>query len=382
MTSKTTKIFLFASLAVLLLIPLSSVMVDAFTPFELPNEIKQKIKKNYSPHVQSTVQDILKLGLEKERATSNVQIQKIEEKIEEKVQEMKTIREQNKKVYKDHDKLLDVEKSLGDIEGLPLVMSLVGENKLTVILSPESEDPRWKQKIEAIINDDTLDVQIGYGTFEYTDFSHDCTYRADNCEPLQGGIQIKNQDSDRCTLGLPVKQGTTTGYLTAGHCYDVNDSIYQPYKSTTYYKIGTVNSGDKIDDGVNCDCLFITDTNSRTNESQVWLSSGISASITGSKTVSVGDELDISGTETGNFDETVQYIITDSNGLKIILMTADSGAKGDSGAPVYDWGNHDIVGIYTGQGTATIDGVTSTYSVVIPWASISDSTNGLGVSLL
>ena len=255
MTSKTTKIFLFASLAVLLLIPLSS-MVDAsiFNVIELPNEIKQKIKKNYSPHVQSTMEDILKLGLEKERATSNVQIQNIDEKIEEKVQEMKTIREQNKKVYKDHDKLLAVEKLLGDIEGLPLVISLVGENKLTVILSPESENPKWKQKIEAIIYDSTLDVQIGYGTFEYTDFSHDCTYRADNCEPLQGGIQIKNQNSDRCTLGLPVKQGTTTGYLTAGHCFDVNDNIYQPYKSTTYYKIGTVNSGDVIDDEVNCDC--------------------------------------------------------------------------------------------------------------------------------
>jgi len=212
-----------------------------------------------------------------------------------------------------------------------------------------------------------------------------CSSRGDDCDPLYGGLELRKGGSGTtfCTLGLPVKQGTTTGYLTAGHCYAVNDDVYQPYDHWFWdWQIGTVQSGDSHDDN-DCDCAFITDSNSRTNESEIWVSSGYQSSITGTQVPTDGEILDISGAAGGNYDEEVydNDFYNSGIGTRILLEYSGSGAGGDSGAPVYDISDHDIVGII--EGVVKIPPVTGTnYIVVVPWSLIADSTNGVGVSLL
>lgn len=64
--------------------------------------------------------------------------------------------------------------------------------------------------------------------------------RQDRFDPLIGGIQIATT-SVYCTLGFTATKSGVKGIVTAGHCANVNDAIYQPTVSSSN-KIGNVAS--------------------------------------------------------------------------------------------------------------------------------------------
>lgn len=379
MTKNNIKTILFASLiAAILLVP-GYGLVNAVQPVELSDELKQKINRielERQPHMKK----IFELAEQKLLTVSESQKQDFNDLIEEELIKLGNTEEKNRKVYNDHLELRSTQNDIRNIDNLPLETTLVGKNKLTIVLQPGNENKGYETIInDSILNDD-LSVEITYGSVTLTEWS--CNTRDDKCDPLHGGLKIRENGSSStyCTLGLPVKQGTTSGYLTSGHCYSVNDDVHQPYDHWYKdWKIGKVQTGDSHDDN-DCDCAFIEDLNSRTNESKIWLSSAYKSSITGTQVPTDGEELDISGAANGWYTENVydNDYYHSSIGNRILLEDTGSGGGGDSGAPVFDLSDHDIVGII--EGTVNISG--TDYIVVVPWAQIADSTDGLGVSLL
>ena len=136
----------------------------------------------------------------------------------------------------------------------------------------------------------------------------------------------------------------------------------------------------EVHDDAECDCAFIEDTNSRTNESKVWFSSGYQRTISDHQVPTDNEELDISGVTGGWYVEDVydNDWTHSTYGDRILLEDSGTGGIGDSGAPVIDLSDGDIVGIIEGE--INISG--TTYIRVVPWSLIADSTDGVGVSLL
>lgn len=382
MISKT-KISLIAVMAIagMLVIPAYS-MASAIEPIELSDELKEELKK-ISPERQPHMEKIFQLGEQKLLTESDSEKQALEDLMEEELVKLGETEEKNRKVYADNSQLRVIKEKIRATEEIPIDSIMVGKNKLTVVLQEGSENQGWEKVINGYVPNADLNVEIAYGTVALEEWS--CTSWGDDCDPLHGGLEIRKGGSGtNCTLGLPVEQGSTSGYLTAGHCYDVDDEVHQPYDNWFEdWQIGTVQTGDSIYNA-DCDCAFIEDSNSRTNESKIWLSSGFSSSITGTQVPTDGEILDISGAAGGNYDEEVMDNDFYNVGLgnRILLEYTGNGDGGDSGAPVYDISDHDLVGTISGVVQIPPGGANPYYIVVVPWAEISDSSTGLGVSLL
>jgi len=378
MTSKT-KISLIAVMAVagMLMIPTHSI-VNAVEPIELSDEMNQMISK-MSPERQHHMKKILLLAEQKKLAESESEKQALDKLIEEEHIKLGKTEEKNRKVYNDHPQLRSIQQDINNLEDIPLVTTIVGKNKLTILLAPGNENKGYEEIIDQYVPNKDLNVVIEYGEIKSGKWS--CDSRESECDPLHGGIAIRKGGSGTtyCTLGLPVKQGTTSGYLTAGHCYSVNDDVYQPYDHWLWnWQIGDVQSGDSHNDN-DCDCAFITDSNSRTNESKVWFTSSYSRTISGTQLPTDGEELDISGNTGGWYWEDVydNNYYHSSIGTRILIEDTMTGGPGDSGGPVIDLSDGHIVGII--EGPYTIG--STDYIKVVPWSLIADSTNGVGVTL-
>ena len=87
---------LFASLAVLLLVPFAGIS-NADKPIELSDEIKQKIKDRIPPHQQGHVEKIFKLAQQKSESTSDSKKQELQDLIDAEEKKMGETREKNKK---------------------------------------------------------------------------------------------------------------------------------------------------------------------------------------------------------------------------------------------------------------------------------------------
>jgi len=383
MTKNNIKIVLFASLIVAMILPFSGMMMADATTHENAND-------KIPTHLQPYVSKILDLVNERNGVNESANKLVIDQKIQEIERQMGEIERERINSFKDTTALNKVESKIRDIDGIPNVNFLRDGNSMSVLLPAEHENQGWNERIRGTymstisntITNSQLDIEILYFTTEYVDYG--CNATDDNCDPLQGGIRIENTSGVGCTLGLPVKQGSTTGYLTAGHCFSKGD-VYQPEKHWWKdWKIGSLSSGNIIDDA-DCDCAFVSDTNSRTNDSKVWINSGFSVSITDTDTPTLNKYLFIAGEGSGYWAEKVaETNWTDSERNNIILLESKGiGNFGDSGSPVFDWSGHDIIGIYNGEVTISKNGQPSkTYSVVTSWAKLSDSKDGVGVSLL
>ena len=384
MTSKT-KISVMATVVVatILLIPATGIATATATttavatPVELSDEIKQKISKMPTER-QSHMEQIFKLLIEKERSVKTSDKERIDGLIQAEYAKMSTSEEKKRPQYNDHPQLRMIQQDVRNLEELPLVTTLVGKNKLTIVLEPGSEYAGWEDTILKNISNKALDVEIKYG--EITAKEWTCNSQSNDCNPLYGGLFIRKGGSSDpyCTLGLPVNQGTTSGYLTAGHCYNLDDGVHQPYDHWLLdWKIGDVN---ETHDDAECDCAFIEDTNSRKNESKVWLTPGYSRTIGDHQVATDGEKLDISGATGGWYVEDVydHDWTHETYGDRLLLEDSGIGDRGDSGAPVIDLSDGDIVGIVEGE--ITISG--TTYIKVVPWSLIADTTDGVGVSLL
>ena len=168
MTSKT-KISMMAIMAVAatLLIPASG-MATAQQPIELSEEMKTQISKMPTER-QSHMEQIFKLLIEKERSDDASDKERLDGLIQAEYAQMSISEEQARPQYDDHSQLRTIQQDVKNLEELPLVTTLVGKNKLTVVLQPGSESEGWEDKILQNVSNKALDIEIKYGEITATE---------------------------------------------------------------------------------------------------------------------------------------------------------------------------------------------------------------------
>jgi hypothetical protein len=195
--------------------------------------------------------------------------------------------------------------------------------------------------------------------------------------PWWGGDEVNNDgiNGGECTGGFAVQRRSNGHYgmLIAGHCYGLNDTVYQPTPS--YLVMGTVTF--RIYGGSNIDTAFV-DTPGGV-QGEVWTSTSTVHRVDTYDTVSLGTVVCTDGVVNGQncnaeviaIHICVTYIdgqtvcdlneVTSTNGSWIIQ-------RGDSGGPVYRYSGQDsgvlIDGTISGE-TGTSQGSTSGFYV--PW---------------
>jgi len=186
--------------------------------------------------------------------------------------------------YKSGQRILEANQE--SIPWYALMVSSITQ-KLTIDMLPEYENQGYEKKIEALIGSD-IDYEIRYRVDDYQDWS--CTGQQVDCTTLVGGIKILNNNfgygEPGCTISLPMKQGTTWGFVTAAHCFKVGHDAWQPNTSST--AIGDVQTGDRQFGG-DYDCVFITKSGSETAVTKVWIASNVYTSITQALDLSSGN---------------------------------------------------------------------------------------------
>lgn len=81
-----------------------------------------------------------------------------------------------------------------------------------------------------------------------------------DCEPLQGGVQIKMDNGGYCSMGFKASYDSKTGFITAGHCItnsvgDTGDDVGNP-TGITADKLGVVHAN-AFTNNTFCDCIFV-----------------------------------------------------------------------------------------------------------------------------
>jgi len=109
--------------------------------------------------------------------------------------------------------------------GLPWTGTAVDDTMNRVFIGFESIEASLLKKLESILEElgipfDAVVVQKQGRVVLST--------RSDYIRPLIGGIQIQNPNAGLCTLGFIAERSGTKGFVTAGHCGNINDPIYQP----------------------------------------------------------------------------------------------------------------------------------------------------------
>lgn len=243
--------------------------------------------------------------------------------------------------------------------------------KLTIDMAPEHKNQGYEKKIESLIGSD-IEYEVQYKVNDYQDWS--CTGQQVDCTTLVGGIQFLNDNSGYgepgCTISLPLKQGSTWGFVTAAHCFGVGHDAKQPDAAGT--SIGDVNTGDRQFGG-DCDCVFVTKSGLETAVTKVWIASNVYTSITDATDLSDNDSAmmqgQVSGADWGTVDDTEQSrTIGSVTFTGLTIFTGLDGDTGDSGAPIIEPVSGTYYGLLKGGG--------SSEQLVIPWSNI-DGNLGL-----
>ncbi|MEV1328150.1 S1 family peptidase [Micromonospora costi] len=174
--------------------------------------------------------------------------------------------------------------------------------------------------------------------------------------PLIAGGQSIYGGGGRCSLGANVRSGTTSYFVTAGHCTSLAGTWYADSGQTTVLGTRTGSSFPGNDYGV------VRYTGTIAHPSAVYTYPGL-LPINGTATASIGLAVCRSGSTTGvrcgvvtGLNQTVNYATGVVYGL---IRTNICAEPGDSGGPLYVAATGRIVGILSGgSGNCTSGGTT------------------------
>jgi len=189
---------------------------------------------------------------------------------------------------------------------------------------------KYKEKIESFLSSTT---KIEFRQIERPQ-NMGCNSLVSDCDPLQGGVRI-SVSGDDCSVGFKAKDGSDTGFITAGHCGAVNDVV--KYSNYPYDKIGEVTK-DGFEDGdtsTYCDCLFVKMTEDVTVDDVIFSSIdaiGIGQIISQQSVLMKGFS---SGEITGDINAVTYSVLIDDVFHKRHMRIDSPPLLGDSGGPVY-----------------------------------------------
>ncbi|NUT38563.1 MAG: S1 family peptidase [Thermoactinospora sp.] len=188
---------------------------------------------------------------------------------------------------------------------------------------------------------------------------------------IQGGDAIYT-GSSRCSLGFNVRSGSTTYFLTAGHCTNIGSTWYANSSRTTVLGTRAGSSFPGNDYGI----VRYTNT-SIAKPGSVNLYNGSSRDITGAGNAYVGQSVQRSGSTTGLRSGTVTALNATVNyaqgSVYQMIRTTVCAQGGDSGGPLFSGGT--ALGLTSGgSGNCTTGGTTFFQPVV-------EALNAYGVAV-
>ncbi|MCY4492207.1 MAG: hypothetical protein OXC46_12215 [Thaumarchaeota archaeon] len=200
-----------------------------------------------------------------------------------------------------------------------------------------------------------------------------CSSQTSNCNPIVGGISMRENGKGTCTIGLPATRNGVDGYITAGHCVGneggTGDDVYQPGDSNS--KIGDTLI--RIYDA-DCDCAFIEHAGNENTQEKVWYSRNYYVSVTsyvdrvadGTLIMMTGQT---SGSKTAIVDDATDTWYFNSIRWDVVSTTTNVTKRGDSGAPWTSLAKNTMYGIHKGHDADA--------SYFIPWENVANATDGL-----
>lgn len=305
-------------------------------------------------------------------------INNLDDKINDNVKKAQAIQNELNELLKMPDELRETLKEAKQIivdnrelvpySGLGITSST---QSLEIWINEDSAVEKYLSIIQELVGED-VPVTIKEATGERIT----CSSRSTDCSYLQGGLQISDDSTFDCTLGFPVNDGSDYGFLTAGHCFDEDDEIYQP--TTSYGKIGDVDELHFEDDG-DCDCAFIHQSSLDVwDEGTVYKASSDEYNGIIYKTdPGLNAIIAFSGADSDTIDwgyvDSLDYTCTDDgiDTVEVMLTRSTDGDLGDSGAPVF---NPNVDAFY---GTAICRQSGDHDIIFTPWSNLVDN---LGVS--
>jgi len=174
------------------------------------------------------------------------------------------------------------------------------------------------------------------------------------CDPIEGALKIKAQSGSDCSMGFKALDGTTPGFIMAGHCGEIGDKVYQPIGLANTVGIITKDGLTNSDTYTYCDCAFVDTTGYKSVNSTIY---------TQIKPTEVGtpifnDYVTMKGFTSGAVTGQIinaNYCTKIGEVWLISHFRVNSLAShGDSGGPVYETGNSNgkLIGFISGGNIA------------------------------
>ena len=188
---------------------------------------------------------------------------------------------------------------------------------------------KYKEKIESLLSPST--------NFEFRQIERPqnvvCNSQTSNCDALEGGIKISIDNGHDCSIGFKANDGNTAGFITAGHCGDIDEDVKYPNSPNT--KIGEVTKNGFVGDDTYCDCLFVKLTGNVTMDDIIYPDKEPDAVGKVKANLAVTMKGYSSGTITANI-HSPGYSVTIGEMFHKDHMRIDKPPlSGDSGGPVY-----------------------------------------------
>jgi len=170
------------------------------------------------------------------------------------------------------------------------------------------------------------------------------------CDPIEGALKIRTESGINCSIGFKALDGSIPGFITAGHCGEVGDKVYQPTGLANTVGIITKDGRTNSDTYTYCDCAFVDTTGYKSVNNTIY---------TQIKPTEVGapifnDYVTMKGYNGGAITGQIvnaSYCVKVSNVWHISHIRVNSlSITGDSGGPVYETGNSNgkLIGFISG----------------------------------
>ncbi len=202
------------------------------------------------------------------------------------------------------------------------------------IYANQANADKYDKKLKKILG---KDAKFDFKEIERPKHST-CTVQTDECRQIQGGVKI-TIGLGSCSVGFQAKDGDQEGFITAGHCGEIDDAVNQPFWAWQGVGEITRDGLTSSDTYTYCDCAFVNATGTNSVSDSIF--SNINATDIGS--IEYNDYLTLngfaSGAVSGQLKSTSYSTLIEGKWLLDQFRIDEEMASGDSGGPVYETGD-------------------------------------------
>ena len=274
--------------------------------------------------------------------------------------------------------------------GIPIVGTFVDGRTLQLVVTVYDKSPlsldTYEQRVKAIVGDIPLRVEFGHIKM-INGGTNSCSSQTTNCDPVIGGLQIKNSAGTATTLGLPIyNHALSEGFIMAAHgvsstCGGVTGTSITQGGTT----VGTVTINPPSGSSRQSDSAFVLLNNGTQQfgyreiyggSDKYWYAS----SLVGSSSQSYGTTVAMQGQKSGYLTGSIVSVGTISvndpcNSSMSMMIASITPQGGDSGAPVFTPADANGNVAFYGMAELIYTSGSSNYLGYSPWDLIKNDLN-------